>query len=202
MIFFLVSFFFNPTTNSISGNACNAKWKKKGDGLTQKIFNWLHFFFFWLFLYHKEVSRVFSSTLNIAWQFSYQWNQQRAILPQTLIHMYANLVKQNLILALSWSLCLYFFKSCFLLDAVSEKYSYISLMTLLKLFVWPRTFSTIFLWLERKRNSLICCRIQQKIHETHKICMWLESIRSWHKEFAYLLYNSTENTWKSQNLAS
>ena len=57
--------------------------KKKGDGLTQKIFNWLHFFFFWLFLYHKEVSRVFSSTLNIAWQFSYQWNQQRAILPQT-----------------------------------------------------------------------------------------------------------------------
>ena len=135
--------------------------KKKGDGLTQKIFNWLHFFFFWLFLYHKEVSRVFSSTLNIAWQFSYQWNQQRAILPQTQIHMYANLVKQNLIqfsyqwnqqrailpqtqihmyanlvkqnliLALSWSLCLYFFKSCFLLDAVSEKYSYISLTTLL-----------------------------------------------------------------------
>ena len=38
--------------------------KKKGDGLTQKNFNWLHFFFFWLFLYHKEVSRVFSSTLN------------------------------------------------------------------------------------------------------------------------------------------
>ena len=62
--------------------------KKKGDGLTQKIFNWLHFFFFWLFLYHKEVSRVFSSTLNIAWQFSYQWNQQRAILPQTQIHIH------------------------------------------------------------------------------------------------------------------
>ena len=46
------------------------------------------------------------------------------------------------------------------------------------------------------------CRIQQKLHETHKICLWLERIRSSHKEFAYLLYNSTENTWNSQNLAS
>ena len=47
-------------------------------------FNWLHFFFSWLFLYHKEVTRVFSSTLNFAWQFSYQWNRRRAI-PQTQI---------------------------------------------------------------------------------------------------------------------
>ena len=84
--------------------------------------NWLHFFFTWMFLYHKEVTRVFSSTSNIAWQFSYQWNWQRAISPQTQIHMYANLVEQNLKLTLPWSLCLYFFKSCFLLDAVSEKY--------------------------------------------------------------------------------
>ena len=53
-----------------------------------------------------------------------------------------------------------------------------------------------------QRNSLICYRIQQKIHETHKICLWLECIRSWHKEFAYLLYKSTEYTWNSQNLAS
>ena len=50
--------------------------KKKGDGLIQKnFFNWLHFFFTQLFLYHKEVTRVFSSMSNIAWQFSYQWNQ-------------------------------------------------------------------------------------------------------------------------------
>ena len=62
--------------------------KKKGDGLTQKIFHWLHFFFTWLFLYHKEVTRVFSSTSNIAWQLSYQWNQQLAILPQTQIHIH------------------------------------------------------------------------------------------------------------------
>ena len=48
-------------------------------------FNWLHFFFSWLFLYHKEVTRVFSSTLNFAWQFSYQWNRWCAILPQTQI---------------------------------------------------------------------------------------------------------------------
>ena len=73
---------------------------------TKKIFHWLHFFFTWLFLYHKEVSRVFSSTSNIAWQFSYQWHRQRAILLQTQIHMYANLVEQNLILTLSCSLCL------------------------------------------------------------------------------------------------
>ena len=116
--FFFSFFFFNPTDQP------NIRKRKF-------FFNWLHFFFTWLFLYHKEVTRVFSSTSNIAWQFSYQWNQQRAILPQTQIHMYANLVEQNLILTLSWSLCLYFFKSCFLLDAVSEKYSYISLATLL-----------------------------------------------------------------------
>ena len=93
----LVIFFFSiQPTNPISGNASNDKWKKKGDGLTQKKnFNWLHFFFTWLFLYHKEVSRLFSSTSNIAWQFSYQWNRQHAILPQTQIHMYINLVEQN-----------------------------------------------------------------------------------------------------------
>ena len=130
---FLWFFFFQsnrPTQYQETHPMINEK--KKGDGLTQKKnFNWLHFFFTWLFLYHKEVSRVFSSTSNIAWQFSYQWHRQCAILLQTQIHMYANLVEQNLILTLSWSLCLYFFKSCFLLDAVSEKYSYISLTTLL-----------------------------------------------------------------------
>ena len=130
--FFFFSFFFSiQLTNPISGNASNAKWKKRGMALRKKIFNWLHFFFTWLFLYHKEVTRIFSSTSNTAWQFSYQWNRQHAILPETQIHMYANLVEQNLILAPSWSLCLYFFKSCFLLDAVSEKYGYISLVTLL-----------------------------------------------------------------------
>ena len=132
-LWFFFSFFFFQSNRPTQYQETHATLnEKKGDGLTQKIFfNWLHFFFTWLFLYHKEVTRVFSSTSNIAWQFSYQWNQQRAILPQTQIHMYANLVEQNLILTLSWSLCLYFFKSCFLLDAVSEKYSYISLATLL-----------------------------------------------------------------------
>ena len=41
-------------------------------------------------------------------------------------------------------------------------------------------FSTISSWLEGKRNLLICCRIQQKIHETHKICLWLDP----YEEFA------------------
>ena len=60
---------------------------------TRKIFffNWLHFFFSWLFLYHKEVTQVFSSMLNFAWQFSYQWNQRSAILPQTQIGKFGRL---------------------------------------------------------------------------------------------------------------
>ena len=49
---------------------------------TKFFFNWMHFFFTWLFLYHKEVTQVLSSTLNFAWQFSYQWNQRCTILPQ------------------------------------------------------------------------------------------------------------------------
>ena len=75
---------------------------------TQNFFYWLHFFFTWLFLYHKKVTWVLSSTSNFAWQFCYQWNQQCTILPQT---QYANFVEQNSILTLSyrttrsWSLC-------------------------------------------------------------------------------------------------
>ena len=52
---------------------------------------------------------------------------------------------------------------------------------------WPRTFSTISWWLGHITNLLICRRIQQKIHETQRICLWLERIRSLHKEFASLL---------------
>ena len=106
---------------------------------------------------------------------------------------YANLVERNLIPTLSyrvtrpWSLCLYFFKCCFLLDAVREKYSYISHATLHFICVWLRTSSTISSWLERITNSLVCCRIQQKIHETHKICSWLQRIRSLHEVLNYLL---------------
>ena len=45
------------------------------------------------------------------------------------------------------------------------------------------------------------CRIQQKLHETHKICLWLERIRSLHlKKFNYLLSkalstNDITNIW-------
>ena len=163
--------------------------------------NWLHFFFTWLFLYHKEVSRVFSSTSNIAWQFSYQWHRQCAILLQTQIHMYANLVEQNLILTLSWSLCLYFFKSCFLLGAVSEKYSYISLATflLLNFRVAKNFFNNFFMtWAQKEFAYVICCRIQQKIHETHKICLWLERIRSWHNDLpiCYTIQQKIHETHK------
>ena len=62
---------------------------------TRKIifFNWLHFFFSWLFLYHKEVTRVFSSTLNFAWQFIGEAQFYRKL-------KYANLVERNSILTL------------------------------------------------------------------------------------------------------
>ena len=63
---------------------------------TRKIifFNWLHFFFSWLFLYHKEVTRVFSSTLNFAWQFIGDAQFYRKL-------KCANFVERNSILTLS-----------------------------------------------------------------------------------------------------
>ena len=42
-------------------------------------------------------------------------------------------------------------------------------LTLHFICVWLRTCWTVFSWLEWIRNLLICCRIQQKIDETHKI---------------------------------
>ena len=105
---------------------------------------------------------------------------------------YANLVEWNSILTLSyhatrsWSLCLYFLQCCFLLDAVRENYSYISHTTFHFICTWPRTISTISSWLEHKRNSFICCIIQQKTRGIHKICLWLERIlKSSHKECGY-----------------
>ena len=128
---------------------------------TRKInfFNWLHFFFSWLFLYHKEVTRVFSSTLNFAWQFSYQWNWWCAILPKTQI---CNEVLISLI---------------------------IFLQVLLSSWCSARKVQLCFL--RDLAFHLQNCRIQQKLHEMHKICLWLKHIRSLHlKKFDYLLYNS------------
>ena len=172
---------------------------------TKFFFNWLHFFFTWLFLYHKEVTQVFSSTLNFAWQFSYQWNRQCAILPQSQICKFGRtkfdthtvLLHDEVLISLiillqvlpsSWCSARKV-QLCFLRDLAFH------------LHVAKNFFNNFFMTWVQKRIR-ICCRIQQKIHETHKICLWLERIRSLHKEFAYLLYNSTENTWNSQNLAS
>ena len=86
---------------------------------------------------------------------------------------------------------------------MGEKYSYINFPRnfAFHLCVPKNFFSIISSRLERKKSLLICCRIQQKIHETHKICLWLDLIRSSHKGFVYLLYNySTENTWKYMKL--
>ena len=149
-------------------------------------FNWMHFFFTWLFLYHKEVTQVFSSTLNFAWQFSYQWNRRRAILPQTQICKFGR-TKFDTHTVLSRDEVLISFKILPLQVLLSSR----------------RSARKVQLRLVRDLAfHLQNCRIQQKLHETHKICLWLERIRSSHKEFAYLLYNSTENTWNSQNLSS
>ena len=82
---------------------------------------------------------------------------------------YLTLVERNFILALSyrvtrtWSLCLYFFKCCFLLDTMRGKYSYISDLNLHFICMWPKTFSTISSWLECIKNSVICCRTHPKV---------------------------------------
>ena len=154
---------------------------------TRKInfFNWLHFFFSGLFLYHKEVTRVFRSTLNFVWQFSYQWNRRCAILPQTQICKFGRMKFDN--------------HTVLLCDGVL-----ISLIILLQVLLssWRNARKVQLCFLRDLAFYLQNRRIQQRLCETHKICLWLEFIRSLHKEFAYLLYNSTENTGNSQNLAS
>ena len=166
---------------------------------TQKFFffNWLHFFFTWLLLYHKEVTQVFSSTLNFARQFSYQWNWQCAILPQSQICKFGSLIARrgpDLFNYTSSSVA-FFLMQC-------KKSTVMFPTRPCILFACGQDLFQQFLHDLSAKGICICCRIQQKIHETHKICLWLERIRSLHKEFAYLLYNSTENTWNSQNLAS
>ena len=121
--FFLVSFFSIQPTNPISGNASSAKWKKKGDGLTQK---------------ELLLIGCISSSLDcfsIMKKFWESFPARQTLHDNFLINEISNAqfyrklkytcmqiwLEQNLILTLSWSLCLYFFKSCFLLDAVSEK---------------------------------------------------------------------------------
>ena len=139
----------------------------------------MHFFFSWLFLYHKEVTWVFSSTLNFAWQFCYQWNRRRAILPQTQICKFG--------------------KTKFDTHTVlSRDEVLISLIILLQVLLssWRSARKVQLCLLHDLAFNLQNCRIQQKLHETHKICLWLERIRSSHKEFAYLLYNS----WKYMKL--
>ena len=61
------------------------------------------------------------------------------------------------------------FNCCVLLDLVREKYSYISNLILHFICVRPRTFSTISLWLERIKNSLVCCRTQQNVRKYIKL---------------------------------
>ena len=88
-------------------------------------FNWLHSLFTWLLLYYKEVTKSLFRHVTLCAIIFLQMKFYRKL-------KYANLVERKSILTLSyratrsWSLCLYFFKWCFLLDAVREKYSYIS----------------------------------------------------------------------------
>ena len=130
---FFFSFFFSiQPTNPISGNTCNAKWKKGGWPYTKKFFKLVAFLLYsTVSLSQRSYESLFQHVKHCMTIFLSMKSALCAILPQTQIPMYANLVEQNLILALSWSLCLYFFTSCFLLDAVSEKYSYTSLASLL-----------------------------------------------------------------------
>ena len=123
----------------------------------------MHFFFSWLFLYHKEVTRAFSSTLNFAWQFSYQWNRRRAILPQTQICKFGRMKFDNHTVLLCYGVL-------------------ISLIILLQVLLssWRSARKVQLCFLRDLAFHLQNCRIQQKLHETHKICLWLEGKRSSH----------------------
>ena len=60
-------------------------------------------------------------------------------------------------------------------------------------------FNNFFMtWAQKEFAYVICCRIQQKIHETHKICLWLERIRSWHKDLpiCYTIQQKIHETHK------
>ena len=145
-------------------------------------FNWLHFFFSWLFLYHEEVTRVFSSTLNFAAVTIFSTksrNRRRAILPQTQICKFGR-TKFDTNTVLSGDEVL------------------VSLIILLQVLLssWRGARKVRLCLLRDLAFHLQNCRIQQKLHEMYQICLWLERMRSSHKEFSYLLYNSTENTMK------
>ena len=106
----------------------------------------------------KKLQRVFSRTLHFAWKFTCKWNRWRAILPQTQICKFGRTKFDTHTLShratRSWSFSLYFFKCCFLLDAVREKTSTVIFPTHF-ICVWLRTCLTISWWLEHIRNSLI-----------------------------------------------
>ena len=125
---------------------------------TRKIifFNWLHFFS-WLFLYLKEVTRVFSSTLNLAWQFSYQWNRRRTVLPQTQICKFGRMKFDTH-------------------TVLSRDEVLISLIILLQVLLssWRSARKVQLCLLRDLAFCLQNCRIQQKLHETYKICLWLD----------------------------
>ena len=139
-------------------------------------FNWLHFFFPWLFLYHKEVTRVFSSTLNFAWQFIGDAQFYRKL-------KYVNFVERNSIL--------------------SRHEVLISLIILLQVMLssWRSARKVQLCFLRDLAFHLQNCGINRNYMKCTQFGR-LEGTRSSHKEFAYLLYNLTENTWNSQSLAS
>ena len=107
--------------------------------------------------------RVFSSTLNFAWQFSYQWNRRYAILPQTQICKFGRTKFDT-----------HTILSC---DEVL-----ISLIIPLQVLLssWRSAWKVQLCSLDDLAFHLQNCRIQQKLQETHKICLWLEGKRSSH----------------------
>ena len=138
------------------------------------------------FFITKKLQRVLSSTLHFAWQFSCKWNRRHAILPQTQICKFGRTKFNTHTLSYRGPDLFVYTSSSIAFFLMQWEKSTVIFPTHFNC-VWLRTCSTISSWLERIRNLLVCCRIQQKIHETYKICSWLEHKRSSHKEFVYLL---------------
>ena len=122
---------------------------------------------------------------NFAWQFSYQWNRRRAILPQTQICKFGR-TKFDTHTVLSCDevlISLYILLQVLLSSWHSERkvQLYFPRDLAFHLHVAKNILNNkLFLCELRAKDSVICCRIQQKMHETHRICLWLEHIRSLH----------------------
>ena len=132
---------------------------------TKKIpFNWLHSFFTWLFLYHKEVESLFQHVTLCMTIFLQMKLVTRTFTANSNMQIWYDKISilTHCLLAQGPDLFVYTSSSVAFFLMQWEKSTVI--FSTHFICVWLRTCSTISSWLERIRNLLICCRIQQKVN--------------------------------------